>query len=196
MLNQNLIPVVVEQTDRGERSYDIFSRLLRERIIFLVGEIESHMANIIIAQMLFLEAEHSEKDISLYINSPGGEITSSLAIYDTMQFISPNVSTICVGQAASAAAILLASGHKGKRYCLAHATVMIHQALGGCKGQVSDLEIHTKEALRLNNEIIEILSHHTGKSVMQIKKDTDRDNFMTPADAISYGIIDDVIKHR
>ncbi len=196
MLEQTLIPMVVEQTGRGERSYDIYSRLLKERIIFLVGEVESHMANLIVAQMLFLESENPDKDISLYINSPGGAVTAGLAIYDTMQFIKPNVSTMCIGLAASAAAFLLASGAPGKRYCLPNATVMIHQALSGFQGQVSDIEIHAREALRVNQQIIDILSHHTGKSADQVKKDVDRDNFMTPKDALEYGIIDKVFEKR
>jgi ATP-dependent Clp protease, protease subunit len=196
MLANSLIPMVVEQTSRGERSYDIYSRLLKERVIFLVGEVEPHMANLVVAQMLFLESENPDKDIFLYINSPGGVVTAGLAIYDTMQFIKPDVSTLCIGQAASAAALLLASGAKGKRFCLPHATVMIHQALGGFQGQVSDIEIHAREALRINQEIIDILSHHTGKPASQVKKDVDRDNFMTPKEAIQYGLIDDVLAKR
>lgn len=196
MQNQNLVPMVVEQTARGERAYDIYSRLLKERVIFLVGEVEPHMANLIIAQLLFLESENSEKDISLYINSPGGVVTAGLAIYDTMQFIKPDVSTLCIGQAASAAALLLASGAHGKRFCLPHATVMIHQVLGGYQGQASDIEIHAREALRVNQQINEILSHHTGKPITQIKKDVDRDNFMTPKDAVTYGIIDAILDKR
>jgi ATP-dependent Clp protease, protease subunit len=196
MLNQNLVPMVIEQTARGERAYDIYSRLLKERVIFLVGEVEPHMANLIIAQMLFLESENPDKDISLYINSPGGAVTAGLAIYDTMQFIRPDVSTLCIGQAASAAALLLASGAHGKRFCLPHATVMIHQVLGGYQGQASDIEIHAKEALRVNQQVNEILSHHTGKPIAQIKKDVDRDNFMTPQEAIGYGIIDLVMEKR
>lgn len=196
MLKQNLIPMVVEQTSHGERSYDIYSRLLKERIIFLVGEVEPHMANLIIAQMLFLESENPDKDISLYINSPGGSASSGLAIYDVMQFIKPDVSTYCVGQAASAAALLLASGASGKRFCLPRATVMIHQAIGGFQGQVSDIEIHAREALRINQVIIEIISRHTGKSIDQVKKDIDRDNFMTPKEAVEYGIIDTICEKR
>lgn len=196
MLNQNLIPMVVEQTPRGERSYDIYSRLLKERVIFLVGEVEPHMANLVIAQLLFLEAENPDKDISLYINSPGGAVTAGLAIYDTMQFIKPDITTLCVGQAASAGALLLAAGAKEKRFCLPHATVMIHQVLGGYKGQASDIEIHAKEALRVNQQVNEILSRHTGKSITQIKKDVDRDNFMSPKEAKDYGIIDKVLEKR
>ena len=196
MLNQNLVPMVVEQTARGERAYDIYSRLLKERVVFLVGEVEPHMANLIIAQMLFLESENPDKDISLYINSPGGAVTAGFAIYDTMQFIKPDVSTLCIGQAASAAALLLASGAHGKRFCLPHATVMIHQVLGGYQGQASDIEIHAKEALRVNQQVNEILARHTGKSIAQIKKDVDRDNFMTPKDAMDYGIVDGVWEKR
>jgi len=196
MLKQSLVPMVIEQTARGERAYDIYSRLLKERVIFLVGEVEPHMANLIVAQMLFLESENPDKDISLYINSPGGVVTAGFAIYDTMQFIKPDVSTLCIGQAASAAALLLASGAKGKRFCLPHATVMIHQVLGGFQGQVSDIEIHAREALRVNQQVIDILSRHTGKPISQIKNDVDRDNFMTPKEAIEYGIVDGVLEKR
>ncbi len=188
--------MVVEQSARGERAYDIYSRLLKERVIFLVGEVEPHMANLIVAQLLFLESENADKDISLYINSPGGVVTAGLAIYDTMQFIKPDVSTLCIGQAASAAALLLAAGAPGKRFCLPHATVMIHQVLGGYQGQVSDIEIHAKEALRVNQQVIDILSRHTGKSHAEIKQDIDRDNFMTPKDALEYGIIDGILDKR
>ena len=196
MKNNHLVPMVVEQSARGERSYDIYSRLLKERVIFLVGEVEPHMANLIVAQLLFLESENTAKDISLYINSPGGVVTAGLAIYDTMQFIKPDVSTLCIGQAASAGALLLAAGAKGKRHCLPHATVMIHQALGGYQGQVSDIEIHAKEALRVNQQIIDIISHHTGKERSKVKQDIDRDNFMTPKDALEYGIIDGILEKR
>jgi ATP-dependent Clp protease, protease subunit len=196
MRNQHLVPMVVEQSSRGERAYDIYSRLLKERVIFLVGEIETHMANLIIAQMLFLESENPDKDISIYINSPGGMVTAGLAIYDTMHYIKPDVSTVCLGHAASAAALLLASGAKGKRFCLPHATVMIHQVLGGFQGQASDIEIHARETLRVSQQVNEILSRHTGKSMEQIKRDVDRDNFMTPADAVSYGIIDGILDKR
>lgn len=196
MKNQNLIPMVVEQTARGERSYDIYSRLLKERVIFLVGEVEPHMANIIIAQMLFLESENPDKDISLYINSPGGMVTAGLAIYDTMQYIKPDVSTLCIGQAASAAALLLASGAPNKRFCLPHASVMIHQVLGGYQGQASDIEIHARETLRVSGLVNEVLAKHTGKPLNQIKKDVDRDNFMSPSEAINYGIIDRVLEKR
>lgn len=196
MKNQNLVPMVVEQSARGERAYDIYSRLLKERVIFLVGEVEPHMANLVIAQMLFLESDNPDKDIALYINSPGGIVTAGLAIYDTMQYIRPDVSTLCIGQAASAAALLLASGAPKKRFCLPHASVMIHQVLGGYQGQASDIEIHARETLRVSQQVNEVLSRHTGKSISQIKKDVDRDNFMTPEEAIAYGIIDDVLAHR
>lgn len=191
-----LIPMVVEQTARGERAYDIYSRLLKDRVIFLVGEIEPHMANLIVAQLLFLEAENPDKDISLYINSPGGMVTAALSIYDTMQFIKPAVSTLCTGQAASAAALLLAAGAKDKRFCLPHATVMIHQVLGGYQGQATDIEIHAKETLRISNLVNEILARHTGKPVEQIAKDTNRDYFLTGTEAAAYGLIDAVIDKR
>src|SRR3990172_7130798 len=196
MRNQNLVPMVVEQTARGERAYDIYSRLLKERVIFMVGEVEPHMANLIIAQMLFLESENPDKDISLYINSPGGVVTAGMAIYDTMQFIKPDVSTLCIGHAASAAALLLASGAHGKRFCLPHATVMIHQVLGGFQGQASDIEIHARETLRVSQQVNEILSRHTGKPISQIRKDVDRDNFMAPKEAVEYGIIDGILEKR
>jgi len=196
MYNQHLVPMVVEQSGRGERAYDIFSRLLKERIIFLVGEIDTHMANLVIAQLLFLESENPDKDISLYINSPGGLVTAGLAIYDTMQFIKPDVSTLCLGQAASAAALILASGKKGKRFCLPNATVMIHQVLGGYKGQGSDIEIHAKETLRVGHVLNGIMAKHTGQPLNRIKKDTDRDFFMTPTMAIQYGIIDNMLSER
>ena len=191
-----LVPIVIEQSARGERSYDIYSRLLKERIIFVVGEIETNMANLIIAQMLFLESENPDKDISLYINSPGGLVTAGLAIYDTMQFIKPDVSTLCFGHAASAASLLLAAGAKGKRFSLPNATVMIHQVLGGYQGQGSDIEIHAKETMRIGKLLNEILAYHTGQTLSQIKKDTDRDNFMTPEEAMKYGLIDKVIAKR
>jgi ATP-dependent Clp protease, protease subunit len=196
MINNQLIPMVIEQSPRGERSYDIYSRLLKERIIFLVGEIESHMANLVIAQLLFLESENPDKDISLYINSPGGIVTAGLAIYDTMQFIKPDVSTLCIGQAASAASLLLAAGTKGKRFCLPNATVMIHQVLGGYQGQGSDIEIHARETMRVGKKLNEILANHTGQSVSRITKDTDRDNFMTAEKAVEYGIVDKIIVKR
>ncbi len=192
----SLVPMVVESTSKGERAYDIFSRLLKERIIFLVGQIEPQMANLIVAQMLFLESENPEKDIYLYINSPGGVVSAGLAVYDTMQFIKPNVATLCTGMAASAAALLLAAGHEGKRFCLPHATVMIHQVLGGFQGQASDIEIHAKETLRVGRVVNEILARHTDKKVDEIKKATDRDNFMTAREAVDYGIIDRVLENR
>lgn len=191
-----LVPMVVEQTSRGERAYDIYSRLLKERIIFLVGEIEEHIANLVVAQLLFLESENPDKDVYLYINSPGGVVTAGLAIYDTMQFIKPDVSTLCIGQAASAGALLLAGGAKGKRYCLPHATVMIHQVLGGYQGQATDIEIHAKHTMLVANRVNSILANHTGKTIEQIKKDTDRDNFMVAEEAVNYGIIDKVLTAR
>ena len=191
-----LIPMVIEQSSRGERSYDIYSRLLKERVIFLIGEVEDYMANLVLAQMLFLEAENPDKDISLYINSPGGVVTAGLAIYDTMQYIKPDVSTLCIGQAASAAALLLASGAPGKRFSLPNARVMIHQPLGGYRGQASDIEIHAKETMIIKNKLNNILSKHTGKSTEQIEKDTDRDNFMGAEAALEYGIIDKVFQER
>jgi ATP-dependent Clp protease protease subunit len=196
MLNRHLVPIVIEQSARGERSYDIYSRLLKDRIIFLVGEIEEHMANLVIAQLLFLEAEDPDKDISLYINSPGGAVTAGMAIHDTMQFIKPAVSTMCIGQAASAGAFLLAAGAKGKRYCLPNARVMIHQVLGGVKGQSSDIAIHAKEILRVGQRLNELLAKYTGKSLDKIKADTDRDYFMSAEEAANYGIIDTVIEKR
>ncbi len=192
----HLVPIVIEQTSRGERSYDIYSRLLKDRVIFLVGEVETHMANLVVAQLLFLEAENPDKDISLYINSPGGMVTAALAIYDTMQFIKPDVSTLCIGHAASAGALLLASGAPKKRYALPHATVMIHQVLGGYQGQATDIEIHAKETLRIGHMLNEILAKHTEKSVDVVKKDTNRDNFMSPAQALKYGLIDEVLEMR
>ena len=192
----NLVPMVVEQTSRGERAYDIYSRLLKERVIFLVGPIDDYVANVIVAQMLFLEAENPEKDISLYINSPGGIVTSGMAIYDTMQFIKPDVSTICVGQAASMGSFLLAAGAKGKRYILPSARVMIHQPLGGYQGQASDIEIHTREILTLRDRLNSVLSKHTGQPIEQIAKDTDRDNFMDAEAAKAYGIVDAVLDRR
>jgi ATP-dependent Clp protease protease subunit len=192
----NLVPMVVEQTARGERAYDIYSRLLKERVIFLVGPIDDFVANVVIAQLLFLEAENPEKDISLYINSPGGVVTSGLAIYDTMQFIKPDVSTICIGQAASMGALLLASGAAGKRYALPHTRVMIHQPLGGFQGQATDIEIHTREILNLRDRLNAIMAKHTGQPIETIARDTDRDNFMAAADARAYGLIDDVLERR
>jgi ATP-dependent Clp protease protease subunit len=192
----NLVPMVVEQTARGERAYDIYSRLLKDRLIFVVGAIDDYMANIVVAQMLFLESENPEKEINLYINSPGGVVTAGLAIYDTMQFIKPDVSTICTGQAASMGAVLLAAGAHGKRYCLPHARVMIHQPLGGVQGQASDMEIHVRETLGVRDRLNKILAKHTGQSVEKIKTDTDRDNFLSAVDAVEYGLIDKVLEKR
>ena len=192
----NLVPMVVEQTSRGERAYDIYSRLLKERVIFLVGGIDDHVANVIVAQMLFLEAENPEKDISLYINSPGGIVTAGMAIYDTMQFIKPDVSTICVGQAASMGALLLAAGAKGKRYALPNSRVMIHQPLGGFQGQASDIEIHAREILSLKQKLNEILSRHTGQAFDTVARDTERDNFKSAEAAQEYGLIDQVLERR
>ena len=188
--------MVIEQTPRGERAFDIYSRLLKDNVIFAVGPIEDHMANLIIAQMLFLESENPEKDVSLYINSPGGSITSGLSIYDTMQFIRPDVSTICVGQAASMGAILLAGGTKGKRYSLPNSRMMIHQPISGFQGQASDIDIQAKEILNLRQRLNKILSTHTGKSEKQITADTDRDNFMKASEALAYGLIDTVLSNR
>jgi ATP-dependent Clp protease, protease subunit len=192
----NLVPIVVEQTSRGERSYDIYSRLLKERLVFIVGQIDDFMANVVVAQLLFLESENPDKDVALYINSPGGVVSSGLAIYDTMQFIKPDVSTICIGQAASMGAVLLAGGTKGKRFALPHARIMIHQPLGGFQGQAADLEIHAKEMLVTRDRLNRILARHTGQSVEKIKTDTDRDNFMDGSDAIAYGLIDRVLEKR
>ena len=192
----NLVPMVVEQTARGERAYDIYSRLLKDRLIFIVGPIDDYMANIVVAQMLFLESENPEKDISLYINSPGGVVTAGLAIYDTMQFIKPDVSTICTGQAASMGAVLLASGAAGKRFCLPHARIMIHQPLGGFQGQAADMEIHAKEMLETRDRLNKILAKHTGQSVDRIKQDTDRDRFMDWNEAVRYGLIDRMLEKR
>jgi ATP-dependent Clp protease protease subunit len=192
----NLVPIVVEQTARGERAYDIYSRLLKERVIFIVGPVDDYMANIVVAQMLFLESENPDKDISLYINSPGGVVSSGLAIYDTMQFVKPDVSTICIGQAASMGAVLLAGGAKGKRFGLPHARMMIHQPLGGFQGQAADMEIHAREMLYTRDRLNKILAKHTGQSEAQIKKDTDRDNFMASSDAVTYGLIDKILESR
>ena len=192
----NLVPMVVEQTSRGERAYDIYSRLLKERVIFLVGGIDDHVANVIVAQMLFLEAENPEKDISLYINSPGGIVTAGMAIYDTMQFIKPDVSTICVGQAASMGALLLAAGAKGKRYALPNSRVMIHQPLGGFQGQATDIEIHAREILSMKQRLNEILSKHTGQALDTVARDTERDNFKSAEAAQEYGLIDQVLERR
>ena len=192
----NLVPMVVEQSARGERAYDIYSRLLKERVIFVVGPIEDHMAKLIVAQLLFLESENPDKDISLYINSPGGSVTAGLAIYDTMQFIKPDVSTLCTGQAASMGAILLAGGNSGKRYGLPHSRVMIHQPLGGFQGQASDFEIHAKEILAVRGRLNRLLAHHTGKKESVIDRDTERDNFMSAEQSVEYGIIDKVLTSR
>ena len=192
----NLIPMVVEQTPRGERSFDIYSRLLKERVIFLVGPVDDYVANVVIAQLLFLEAENPEKDISLYINSPGGVVTAGLAIYDTMRFIKPDVSTICIGQACSMGSFLLAAGAKGKRYILPNSRVMIHQPSGGFQGQSTDIEIHAKEILYLRAKLNDILAHHTGRSADEIDRDTERDNFMSADQSVSYGLIDRVINSR
>ena len=192
----NLVPMVVEQSARGERAYDIYSRLLKERVIFIVGPIEDHMANLIVAQLLFLESENPDKDISLYINSPGGSVTAGLAIYDTMQFIKPDVSTLCTGQAASMGAILLAGGSPGKRYGLPHSRVMIHQPLGGFQGQASDFEIHAREILTVRSRLNRLLAEHTGKSEDQIGVDTERDNFMSAEESVEYGLIDQVLTSR
>ena len=190
------IPMVVEQSGRGERSYDIYSRLLKERVVFLVGPIDDVMANLVVAQLLFLEAENPEKDIYLYINSPGGVITSGMSIYDTMQFIKPDVSTLCLGQAASMGSFLLAAGAQGKRYCLPNARVMIHQPLGGFRGQASDIEIHAKEILSIKERLNGMLAHHTGQSIERISQDTDRDNFMSAEEAKAYGLVDGILQSR
>ena len=191
-----LVPMVVEQSGRGERAYDIYSRLLKERVVFLIGPLNDHVANLVIAQMLFLESENPDKDISLYINSPGGAVSSGLAIFDTINFIKPDVSTLCIGMAASMGAFLLAAGAKGKRLCLPNSRVMIHQPLGGVSGQATDIEIHAKEILALKNQLNKILSQQTGQSLKTIAKDTDRDNFMSAQDALKYGIVDNVIEKR
>jgi len=191
-----LVPIVIEQTARGERSFDIYSRLLKERVIFLVGQVEDHMANLVVAQLLFLESENPDKDIHLYINSPGGSVTAGLSIYDTMQFINSDVSTMCLGQAASMGALLLAGGAPGKRYCLPHSRLMIHQPLGGFHGQASDIDIHAREILLVKERLNKILSKHTGQALEQIQNDTDRDNFMSGDDATEYGLIDKVLKQR
>ncbi|CAH0532924.1 ATP-dependent Clp protease proteolytic subunit [Vibrio stylophorae] len=191
-----LIPTVIEQTSRGERAFDIYSRLLKERIVFLTGQVEDHMANSIVAQLLFLESENPEKDIFMYINSPGGSVTAGMSIYDTMQYIKPNVSTVCMGQACSMGAFLLAGGEKGKRFCLPHARVMIHQPLGGFQGQASDIQIHAQEILHIKNRLNTLLAGHTGQPLEVIERDTDRDNFMSAEQAVQYGLVDAVLKHR
>ena len=192
----NLVPVVVEQTARGERAYDIYSRLLKERVIFLVGPVDDYVANVIVAQLLFLESENPDKDISLYINSPGGSVTAGMAIYDTMQFIKPAVGTLCIGQAASMGALLLCAGAAGKRFCLPHSRVMIHQPLGGFSGQATDIDIHAREILKARDRLNEILSKHSGQTAEKVANDTDRDNFMSAEDAKAYGIIDAVLSTR
>ena len=191
-----LVPMVIEQTSRGERSYDIYSRLLKERVIFLVGQVEDHMANLIVAQMLFLESENPEKDIHLYINSPGGSVTAGMAIYDTMRFIKPNVSTMCIGQAASMGSFLLSAGEKGKRFALPNSRIMIHQPLGGFQGQASDFEIHAKEILGIKEKLNKAIAEHTGQTLKKVEKDTDRDNFMSANEAAEYGLIDKVLTSR
>ena len=195
-MNLGLIPMVVEQTPRGERSYDIYSRLLKERVIFCVGPVEDHMANLIVAQLLFLESENPDKDIHLYINSPGGSVTAGMAIYDTMQFVRPSISTMCIGQAASMGAVLLAGGEKGKRFCLPNSRVMIHQPLGGFQGQATDIEIHAREILLIREKLNKILAHHTGQSLETIGEDTERDNFMSAEESRDYGLIDEVLGTR
>jgi len=192
----NLVPIVVEQTARGERSYDIYSRLLKERVVFIVGPIEDYMANVVVAQLLFLESENPDKDVHLYINSPGGSVTAGLAIYDTMQFIKADVSTMCVGQAASMGALLLAGGAKGKRVCLPHSRMMIHQPLGGFQGQATDIDIHAREILLIREKLNQILARHTGQLLEKIQQDTERDNFMGAEAARSYGLIDEILEHR
>ncbi len=194
--NLGLVPMVIESTGRGERAFDIYSRMLKERVIFLVGPVEDHMANLVVAQLLYLESENPDKDIHLYINSPGGAVNAGLAIYDTMQFIKPEISTVCIGQAASMGAVLLAGGAAGKRYCLPHARIMIHQPLGGFQGQATDIDIHAKEILRVREELNQILGRHSNQSLDKIQLDTDRDNFMNGQEAKDYGLIDEVIEQR
>jgi ATP-dependent Clp protease, protease subunit len=191
-----LVPMVIEQTARGERSYDIYSRLLKERVIFLVGQVEDYMANLVVAQLLFLESENPDKDIHLYINSPGGSVTAGMSIYDTMQFIKPDVSTMCIGQAASMGALLLTGGAKGKRYCLPHSRMMIHQPLGGFQGQASDIDIHAREILSIRDKLNNVLALHTGQPIEKIQQDTDRDNFLNAQDSVNYGLIDAVLSSR
>ena len=191
-----LVPMVVEQSGRGERAYDIYSRLLKERVVFLVGPVNDVVANLVVAQLLFLESENPDKDVSFYINSPGGSVSAGLAIYDTMQFIKPDVSTLCIGQAASMGAFLLAAGARGKRFCLPNSRVMIHQPLGGFQGQASDIEIHAKEILYLKGRLNEMLAKHSGRSMEEIERDTDRDNFMSSEEAVAYGLVDKVLTNR
>lgn len=192
----SLVPIVVEQTARGERSYDIYSRLLKERVIFLVGQVEDHMANLVVAQMLFLEAENPDKDIHLYINSPGGSVTAGMSIYDTMQFIKPDVSTMCIGQACSMGSFLLTAGAKDKRYCLPNSRTMIHQPSGGAQGQASDIHIHAQEILKIRERLNSLMAHHTGRPVEDIARDTERDRFMTAAESVEYGLVDKVLESR
>jgi ATP-dependent Clp protease protease subunit len=194
--NIGMIPMVVETSGRGERAYDIYSRLLKERVVFLVGEVNDHSANLIVAQMLFLESENPDKDIHFYINSPGGSVTAGMAIYDTMQFIKPHISTLCIGQAASMGSFLLAAGEKGKRFCLPNSRVMIHQPMGGFRGQASDVEIHAREILYLKQRLNQMLAQHTGQSIEAIERDTDRDNFMSAEDSVQYGLVDQVLEKR
>ncbi|WP_408011871.1 ATP-dependent Clp endopeptidase proteolytic subunit ClpP [Saccharobesus litoralis] len=191
-----LVPMVIEQTAKGERSFDIYSRLLKERVIFLVGQVEDHMANLIVAQLLFLESENPDKDIHIYINSPGGSVTAGMAIYDTMKFIKPDVSTVCIGQAASMGAFLLSGGEKGKRFCLPNSRVMIHQPLGGFQGQASDFEIHAKEILSIKEKLNRLLAEHTGQDIEKVSQDTDRDNFLSAQQAMEYGLVDEVLSAR
>lgn len=193
---QHLVPMVVEQSARGERSFDIYSRLLKERVVFIVGQIDDHMANLIVAQLLFLESDNPDKDVHLYINSPGGVVSAGLSIYDTMQFIKPDVSTTCIGQAASMGAVLLTAGTKGKRFCLPHSRVMVHQPLGGFQGQASDIEIHAKEILQTRERLNQVLADHSGQDIEKIRKDTDRDYFMSADDAVEYGLVDNVLRKR
>ncbi|WP_045860199.1 ATP-dependent Clp endopeptidase proteolytic subunit ClpP [Teredinibacter purpureus] len=195
-IDSSLVPIVVEQTARGERSYDIYSRLLKERVIFLVGQVEDHMANLVVAQLLFLEAENPDKDIHLYINSPGGSVTAGLSIYDTMQFIKPDVSTMCIGQACSMGSFLLSAGAKGKRYCLPNARTMIHQPSGGAQGQATDIHIHAQEILKIRERLNEIMAHHTGKTVDEVAVATERDNFMSADESKAFGLIDEVLQSR
>ena len=195
-IKNQLVPMVVEQTPRGERAFDIYSRLLKERVIFITGPIEDHMANLVVAQLLFLEAENPEKDINIYINSPGGSVTSGMSIYDTMSYIKPDISTLCIGQASSMGAILLTGGTKGKRFALPNSRIMIHQPLGGFQGQATDIEIHAQEILKIRTKLNEILSHHSGKDIDKVSLDTERDNFMSGEEAVKYGLIDKVIDKR
>ena len=195
-VKDSLVPIVIEQTARGERSFDIYSRLLKERVVFMVGQVEDHMANLVVAQLLFLEAENPDKDIHLYINSPGGSVTAGMSIYDTMQFIKPDVSTMCIGQACSMGAFLLCSGASGKRYCLPNSRVMIHQPSGGAQGQASDIHIHAQEILKIRSRLNDIMASHTGRSVEDVARDTERDNFMSASESKEYGLVDEVLEQR